>query len=136
MYQNRLEMHHLFCGKCNANAKQAGFRDECACFPPTPCRLYSPPNAPRVAAQEAAQSRETASSTIHTARSGPIVPLAPASVVGPSVEWSECAEVCRPGWSQHRKVTSRLALVVSAVTHPEHSFGGLSVSSVEQNSSN
>lgn len=105
-----------------------------ALVPPTPCRLHSPPNPPRVAAQEAALSRETTSSMINTARSGPIVPSAPASVFGPAVEWSE-VEV-RPNWSQQRKVTSWLVLVVSAVTHPGHSFGRLSMSSVERNSSN
>lgn len=102
----------------------------------TPCRLHSPPKPPRVAAQEAVLSRKTTGSMINTVRSGPIVPSAPASASVPlwsGVEWSE-VEV-RPNWSQHRKVTSCVVLVVSAVTHPGHSFGRLSLSSVEHSGS-
>lgn len=56
----------------------------------TPCRLHSPPNPPRVAAQEAVLSRKTTGSMINTVRSGPIVPSAPASASVPllsGVRW-------------------------------------------------
>lgn len=57
---------------------------------PTPCRLHSPPNPPRVAAREAALSSKTNGSVMNAVRSGPIVPSAPASaLVGPAVGWSE-----------------------------------------------
>lgn len=42
------------------------------CFPP-PCRLHSPPSLPRVAAQEALQSRKTTGRRINIARSGPVM---------------------------------------------------------------
>lgn len=86
----------------------------------TPCRLHSPPNPPRVAAQEAALSRKTTGSVINTVRSGPIVPSAPASASVPlwnGVRWRSVQTglttashelvgargfSCDPSWTQLR----------------------------------
>lgn len=71
-------MHHLFRGGEVQHAQVSGLL----------VRSDSPPNPPRVAAQEAAQSSRTAGSMVSTARAGPIVPPAPRSSlgVGPAVE--------------------------------------------------